>query len=57
MIKTTQEITALRTEILTSWLFIVPIANFIYLYKYFMGVEFVSKGLHIINPRIFSFSY
>lgn len=44
LVKTKREMVALGAEIPTSWLLIVPIANLIYLYKYFMGVEFVTKG-------------
>lgn len=44
IVQTKREMVKLGAEIPTSWLLIVPIANLIYLYKYFMGVEFVTKG-------------
>lgn len=44
IVQTKREMVTLGAQIPTSWLLIIPIANLIYLYKYCMGVEFVSKG-------------
>lgn len=44
IVQTKREMVKLGAEIPTSWLLIVPIANLIYIYKYCMGVEFVTKG-------------
>lgn len=43
-VQTKREMVKLGAQIPTSWLIIIPIANLIYLYKYCMGVEFVTKG-------------
>ncbi|MEO7364175.1 MAG: DUF4234 domain-containing protein [Candidatus Saccharimonadales bacterium] len=43
-VKTKHEMEALGAEIPTSWLLIVPIANYYWLWKYCAGVEKVTKG-------------
>lgn len=41
---TTKELKARGADIPTAWLMFVPIANFYFYYKYFMGAEHVTGG-------------
>lgn len=44
LVKAKEEMVARGADIPSSWLLIVPIANLLYLYKWSMGVEHVTKG-------------
>lgn len=44
LFKTKEEMVQLGANIPTFFLIIIPIANIFWIYKYFMGVEHISKG-------------